>query len=64
MELRKHSEALRAEERSRARGDQDLSLRLEAAETGGLHITFMGTVWLFLGAVLATMSPEIAALNG
>jgi hypothetical protein len=61
--LRKHTEALGAEQRSRAQGDQDLNLRLEAAAAGGLHITFMGTMWLFLGALLATLSPEIAAHN-
>jgi hypothetical protein len=61
-DLLKHSEALQREQESRARADSDLQLRLEAAETGGLHITFMGVVWLFVGVTLSTLSSEIVQL--
>ncbi|RHW21680.1 hypothetical protein [Pseudomonas jilinensis] len=37
---------------------------IEESSTGGLHITFIGTVWLFFGVVLATLAPEISALLG
>ena len=60
QELRKQSEALHQEQATRAKGDEELHLRLESAETGGLHITFMGLLWLLLGVFLATLSSEIA----
>jgi hypothetical protein len=59
-ELHRHSEALGQEQQVRAKHDQDLQSRLEAAETGGLHISFIGVVLLFLGVLLTTLSPEIA----
>jgi hypothetical protein len=51
-ELRSHSQALRQEQQLRERDDKDLQLRLEAAEAGGLHISFIGVVWLFVGVLL------------
>jgi hypothetical protein len=59
-ELRKHTESLRQEQESRKEGDDQLNMRLEAAETGGLHISFIGVIWIFLGLILSTVSPEIA----
>jgi hypothetical protein len=59
-EVRSHSNALREEQHLRAKDDQELRSRLEAAETGGLHISFVGVVWLFVGVLLTTVSPEIA----
>jgi hypothetical protein len=60
--LREHSEALRREETARAKDDEHLRQRLHAAETGGLHITFTGVVWLLLGVLLATLPQEVVAL--
>jgi hypothetical protein len=60
--LREHSEALRQEEATRAKDDEHLRQRLHAAETGGLHITFAGVVWLLLGVLLATLPQELAGL--
>jgi len=59
-ELRKHSESLRQERQFREEGDEHLHKRLEAAETGGLHISLIGAIWIFLGLILSTVSPEIA----
>ncbi len=59
-QLGQHSEALRQEQQVRAKDDTELRQRLEVAETGGLHITFIGVVWLFLGVLLATIAPEIS----
>lgn len=59
-ELRKHSESLRRERQFREEGDEHLHKRLEVAETGGLHISLIGVIWIFLGLVLSTVSPEIA----
>jgi hypothetical protein len=58
-ELHQHSEELRREREARGHGDKDLHLRLEAAETGGLHITFVGLLWLLVGVLLATIPQEI-----
>jgi hypothetical protein len=59
-ELRSHSQALRDEQQTRASADNEVRQRLEAAQTGGLHLGFVGLVWLFLGVLLSTASPEIA----
>jgi hypothetical protein len=43
---------------------EDLTTRrkLELSQTGGLSISAVGLVWLFLGIVLSTASAEIARL--
>ncbi len=58
--LSKQSEALHQEQHIRAKDDENLHKRLEAAETGGLHISFIGMLWIFFGLLLSTMSAEIA----
>jgi hypothetical protein len=60
-QVREHSEALDQERRVRAKDDEGIQARLKAAETGGLHVTLAGLVWLLLGVVLTTLSQEIAA---
>jgi hypothetical protein len=58
--LHGHSESLRQEQESRRDGDERLHQRLEAAETGGIYVSFIGVVWLSVGLLLSTASPEIA----
>ena len=53
-------ESLRQERQFREEGDEHLHKRLEAAEPGGLHISLIGVIWIFLGLILSTVSPEIA----
>lgn len=36
--------------------------RLETTATGGIHITAIGAVWLFVGVMFGTLSPELATL--
>lgn len=55
------SAALEQEKQERSQQDQELSVKLEATETGGLHISAMGALWLFVGVTLSTASVEIAA---
>lgn len=55
------SAALEQEKQERSQQDQELSAKLEATETGGLHISAMGALWLFVGVTLSTASVEIAA---
>jgi len=59
-ELRKHSESLHQERQVREKGDDKLRQLMEAAETGGLDISLIGLVWLAVGLILSTASPEIA----
>lgn len=58
-EFGKRDKSLSKEERARADADAELHKRLEAAQTGGLQISFVGAVWLFVGVCLGTISPEI-----
>ena len=52
--------ALKREEQARAVEDQAIRHKLETTETGGIHVTAMGALWLFVGVTLSTASPEIA----
>jgi len=55
------SSALKEEKQERSREDQLLGAKLEATETGGLHISAMGALWLFIGVTLSTTSVELSA---
>jgi hypothetical protein len=57
---RAQAEVVAQERRARAKEDQALGARLEATETGGLHISAMGALWLSLGVTLSTAAPELA----
>ena len=51
---------MKREEQARAAEDQVIRHKLETTETGGIHVTAMGALWLFVGVTLSTASPEIA----
>jgi len=55
------SNALKMERQERSTEDQLISAKLEASETGGLHISAMGAVWLFIGITLSTASVELSS---
>lgn len=59
--FRAQSSALEEEKHNRSNEDQLLSAKLEATETGGLHISAMGALWLFIGVSLSTASVELSA---
>jgi hypothetical protein len=59
--FRAQSGALEEERQERSREDRLLSAKLEATETGGLHISAMGALWLFIGVTLSTASVELSA---
>ena len=59
--FRAQSSALEEEKQERSREDRILSAKLEATETGGLHISAMGALWLFIGVTLSTASVELSA---
>lgn len=60
-ELLKTADQLRQEQRTRQAEDNAIHEKLEATGTGGVHISAIGASWLFVGVVLSTASPEIAA---
>jgi len=53
-------ESLEAERRTRANETERLRARLEATETGGLHLSAIGAAWLLVGVTLSTAAPELA----
>lgn len=59
--FRDQASALEKERQERSIEHQALSAKLEATETGGLHISAMGAVWLFIGVTLSTASVELSA---
>jgi hypothetical protein len=56
------TEAMASEERTRRDSDADLEAQLRKAQTGGLHITFVGLIWLFLGVLLTSVPQELQNL--
>jgi len=59
-ETRKISSELHEERTAREKEDLKTRRKLELSQTGGLSISAVGLVWLFLGLILSTASPEIA----
>ena len=57
---RAQRQALEQEQQTRVKENQELSAKLEATETGGLHISAMGALWLFVGVTMSTAAPELA----
>ena len=60
-EFRNTADQLRQEQRAREAEDTAMHKQLEATGTGGVHISAIGASWLFIGVILSTASPEIAA---
>ena len=52
--------ALEKETQERIAEDTKIASKLEVSGTGGLHISAMGALWLFVGVTLGTGSAEIA----
>lgn len=52
---------LKSEVQHRLELSQHMQSQLKKYGTGGLHISAIGAVWVFLGTVLGTASPEISA---
>lgn len=60
--LHKINESVKREEQSRKAEDNEIRKKLEVTGTGGVHISAIGASWLFVGIILSTAAPEIAAL--
>lgn len=59
-EFRNISISLKQEEAARATADQKINEKLEATGTGGVHISAIGSLWLFVGVTLSTASVELS----
>jgi len=59
-EKRALEDAIKMEKRSREGADSELLKKLEVASTGGIYISAIGALWLFVGVVLSSASPEIS----
>ena len=56
---------LKHEQDTRSKADQEIREKLEATETGGLHISAMGVLWLSVGVIMGTIPTELSRLiNG
>ena len=64
QELRKLSQSIKEENSARTGELSAIRSRLEAFGTGGIHISAMGAVWLFVGLILSTAGVEIAKALG
>ena len=51
---------LEAEVRERNAADTNVLKQLEVSSTGGISISAIGALWLFVGVILTSASPEIA----
>lgn len=51
---------IKQEEQTRAAEDLHIHKKIEATSTGGVHISLIGAIWLFVGVTLSTASPEIS----
>lgn len=52
-------EALSSERHMREKEDTEMRQKLESAETGGLHVSMMGVVWLCTGLTFSTLPNEL-----
>ena len=60
QEFRKQCDALKQEQQVRSDEDQHIRAKMESTETGGLHISAMGALWLFIGVIMSTIPSELA----
>lgn len=58
--MKEITEKVSTESQHRLSEDEALAKKLELTATGGVHITAMGAVWLFVGVSLSTASTELA----
>ncbi len=61
-EFQKTADALKREEQSRQAEDRAIREKLEATGTGGVHISAIVALWLFVGVILSTAATELAEL--
>jgi hypothetical protein len=63
-ELSKLNNKLAVEKNERVQSINQTFKIIEATSTGGIHISFIGTIWLLLGVVFSTASLELSRIFG
>jgi len=63
-DIRRHDQAIREEQQARDSADQEIRKKLKSTETGGLHISAMGAIWLLVGVIMGTIPAELARWFG
>ena len=58
--IRRHGQDLKEERRARDSADQEIRDKMKATETGGLHISAMGALWILEGVTMGTIPTEVA----
>ena len=58
--FRKQCDALKQEQQVRSDEDQRIRVKMESTETGGLHISAMGALWLSIGVIMSAIPCELA----
>jgi len=61
-DIRKQDKAIKHEEQARHTAVHEISEKLKVTETGGLHISAMGALWLLAGVTMGTIPTEIASI--
>ncbi|WP_319522362.1 hypothetical protein [uncultured Desulfosarcina sp.] len=59
---REIEQGIKKEQDVRTKADRDILDKIEAIETGGLHISAMGVVWLFVGVIMSSIPAELSKL--
>jgi hypothetical protein len=59
---RKIQQDIKKEQDVRIKVDREILDKIEAIETGGIHITAMGVVWLFVGVIMSSVPVELSKL--
>lgn len=60
QEFRKQTDALKQEQQIRSDEDQHIRAKMESINTGGLHISAMGALWLAIGVIMSSIPSELA----
>jgi len=61
QEIRDTHNKIAVEARAREGGDRETMSALESASTGGVHVSAIGALWLFVGVILSTASSELSS---
>ena len=59
---RKMEQDVKEEQDARIKADREILDKIEVIETGGIHISAMGVVWLFVGVIMSSMPAELSTL--
>ncbi len=62
QEIRKSTESLQEEKNTRAEEDRKVLSKLETTETGGLHVSAMGALWILFGTICGSIPRELSML--